>query len=55
MHKVSFIILSVLFALNIPLSAVEKSDWFLYVWSEEVSGDLGQFEMTDQTNNFYTY
>lgn len=26
------------------------ADWYLYVWSEQTSGDLGQFETTDSPN-----
>jgi len=29
-----------------------SADWYLYVWSEAVSGDLGQFETTETANVF---
>ncbi len=43
-------ILTMLCALSAQLWSANKVDWYLYVWSESASGDLGQFEETEDAN-----
>ena len=52
MRRIFVSVLFTLITLCIPAFAADKSDWYLYVWSEDVAGDWGQFEVTDKSNIF---
>ncbi len=38
--------------INVLAVRAENADWYLYVWSESLSGDLGQFKTTDADDVF---
>lgn len=52
-HFLLGLILGMLCAvINVHAMYTDNADWYLYVWSENTSGDLGQFVTTDANNIF---